>query len=188
MGSGDRSTPAKSPVLRNPRPSGDGKVKDSKPDETGTGKLLASRTVSIGEAPEKAAPPPKASPNPRGQGKPRPRMETLPGGVSIPPTPSRAPAAPPIVTPSPVVTPPVVTPSPLVTRSLPPTPSLKPSAPVTPSLSPSSAAGAPPDSKRKLQPVPLPWQKPAERILKPDPAVLLVGADETFLPAIEKAL
>lgn len=46
----------------------------------------------------------------------------------------------------------------------------------------------PPDSKRKLQPVPLPWQKPEERVVKPDPAVLLVGADESFLPAIEKAL
>ena len=46
----------------------------------------------------------------------------------------------------------------------------------------------PADSKNKLQPVPLPWHKPVERLLKPDPAVLLVGADEAFLPAIEKAL
>lgn len=60
---------------------------------------------------------------------------------------------------------------------------------VTPSpiVTPSGSV-RPTDSKRKLHPVPLPWQKPVERLLKPDPAVLLVGADEAFLPAIEKAL
>src|SRR5688500_18181053 len=174
MGSGDRSTPAKSTLLRNPRPDGssaDGKAKGSKPDETEAGKLLASRTVSIGEAlepSEKATPSPKASPQrPEEQGAPRPRMVTLPGGVNISMLP--APAAR-----SPSVAPPVKASS-----------SLMPS--MTPSASPASASVSPPDSKRKLQPVPLPWQKPVERIPKPDPAVLLVGADETFLPAIEKA-
>jgi len=61
---------------------------------------------------------------------------------------------------------------------------------VTPSpiVTPKGSLTPPPDPKLKLQPVPLPWQKPVERLLKPDPAVLLVGADEAFLPAIEKAL
>ncbi len=49
-------------------------------------------------------------------------------------------------------------------------------------------AAKPAHRKRKLEPVPLPWQRPNVQPAKPDPAVLLVGADEKFLPAIESAL
>lgn len=155
-------------------------------------------TPSVQPTSAKATPSLKPTPTAKATPSLQPKPATEKAMPSLTPTPSAK--ATPSLQPRPAVE--------KATPSLKPTPSLQPKpGPAKPSLSPKASPAdkapvvtpspivtpkgsltPPPDAKHKLQPVPLPWQKPVERLLKPDPAVLLVGADEAFLPAIEKAL